>query len=155
MIQGCGVTDNRPNSYGAGFNSNGGGVYAMQWTSSGIKVPLLSPFCSFFFTFFPLFSFSSNQSFVFLVLLVDLCMYRFGSSPETPFQETSQITTPIPLAGALLLPTSPLVCLSIEKQNKKEERKKEEKNNKKMQLTFSIYRRQLPELILPEPPNRP
>jgi len=36
--QGCGVTDNRGTSYGAGFNSNGGGVHAMLWTSSGVKI---------------------------------------------------------------------------------------------------------------------
>jgi hypothetical protein len=32
------VTDNRGTSYGAGFNSNGGGVHAMLWTSSGVEV---------------------------------------------------------------------------------------------------------------------
>ncbi|KAA8566438.1 hypothetical protein EYC84_009001 [Monilinia fructicola] len=35
---GCGISDPRPNSYGAGFNSNGGGIYAMEWTSSHIRV---------------------------------------------------------------------------------------------------------------------
>ncbi|QSZ31977.1 hypothetical protein DSL72_001546 [Monilinia vaccinii-corymbosi] len=35
---GCGVSDPRPISYGAGFNSNGGGIYAMEWTSSKIRV---------------------------------------------------------------------------------------------------------------------
>lgn len=35
---GCGVSDPRTSSYGAGFNSIGGGVYAMQWTSDFIKV---------------------------------------------------------------------------------------------------------------------
>jgi hypothetical protein len=36
-FEGCGVADNRP-SFGSSFNSNGGGVYASLWTSSGIKV---------------------------------------------------------------------------------------------------------------------
>ncbi|KAF7948025.1 hypothetical protein EAE96_009093 [Botrytis aclada] len=35
---GCGVLTNKANSYGNGFNSAGGGVYAMQWESSGIYV---------------------------------------------------------------------------------------------------------------------
>jgi len=35
---GCGVTNSVANSYGAGFNSNNGGVYAMHWTSAGVKV---------------------------------------------------------------------------------------------------------------------
>ncbi|KAK6599934.1 putative endo-1,3(4)-beta-glucanase [Botrytis cinerea] len=35
---GCGVLTNKANSYGDGFNSVGGGVYAMQWESSGIYV---------------------------------------------------------------------------------------------------------------------
>ncbi|ESZ91567.1 putative endo-1,3(4)-beta-glucanase [Sclerotinia borealis F-4128] len=35
---GCGVTTNKTNSYGTGFNNIGGGVYAMQWESSGIYV---------------------------------------------------------------------------------------------------------------------
>jgi hypothetical protein len=35
---GCGGWDTRTNSWGAGFNANGGGVYAMEWTSDGIKV---------------------------------------------------------------------------------------------------------------------
>ncbi|RDL39358.1 Mixed-linked glucanase [Venustampulla echinocandica] len=35
---GCGVTTTVPNAYGDGFNNNGGGVYAMQWESSGIYV---------------------------------------------------------------------------------------------------------------------
>ncbi|RAL64600.1 hypothetical protein DID88_001633 [Monilinia fructigena] len=35
---GCGISDTRTNSYGAGFNSNGGGIYAMEWTSSHIRV---------------------------------------------------------------------------------------------------------------------
>ncbi|KAF8341316.1 glycoside hydrolase family 16 protein [Cantharellus anzutake] len=33
---GCGIVSPTPNDYGTGFNSNGGGVYAMKWdTSSG------------------------------------------------------------------------------------------------------------------------
>ncbi|KAH7929380.1 hypothetical protein BV22DRAFT_1102515 [Leucogyrophana mollusca] len=36
--QGCGVRSNAGNSFGTGFNSNGGGVYAMLWDNSGISV---------------------------------------------------------------------------------------------------------------------
>jgi hypothetical protein len=36
--QGCGSRSNNNNSFGPGFNSNGGGVYAMQWDDSGIAV---------------------------------------------------------------------------------------------------------------------
>ncbi|KAL1407084.1 hypothetical protein Q8F55_006497 [Vanrija albida] len=37
--QGCGVIDRKSsNSYGAGFNSAGGGVYALAWAKSGIKI---------------------------------------------------------------------------------------------------------------------
>ena len=35
---GCGVTSNTAQSYGAGFNGVGGGVYAMQWTSDYIRI---------------------------------------------------------------------------------------------------------------------
>jgi hypothetical protein len=35
---GCGVTTTTANAYGNSFNANGGGVYAMQWESSGIYV---------------------------------------------------------------------------------------------------------------------
>ncbi|KAI9328599.1 concanavalin A-like lectin/glucanase domain-containing protein [Zopfochytrium polystomum] len=35
---GCGVRANTGNTYGAGFNSVGGGVYATEWTTSAIKV---------------------------------------------------------------------------------------------------------------------
>ncbi|RAL58675.1 hypothetical protein DID88_002981 [Monilinia fructigena] len=35
---GCGVLTNKSNAYGNGFNNVGGGVYAMQWESSGIYV---------------------------------------------------------------------------------------------------------------------
>ncbi|EXJ86714.1 hypothetical protein A1O3_03667 [Capronia epimyces CBS 606.96] len=35
---GCGISDNRPASFGAGFNDAGGGVYAMQWTSDYIRI---------------------------------------------------------------------------------------------------------------------
>ena len=34
---GCTVTAKVPNNYGAGFNANNGGVYAMEWTSNQIK----------------------------------------------------------------------------------------------------------------------
>ncbi|KAI9873128.1 MAG: hypothetical protein M1830_000807 [Pleopsidium flavum] len=35
---GCQIADSATNSYGAGFNANGGGVYATEWTSSAISV---------------------------------------------------------------------------------------------------------------------
>jgi len=35
---GCGVTDPRSYSYGAGFNNNGGGVWAVEWTPNVIKI---------------------------------------------------------------------------------------------------------------------
>jgi hypothetical protein len=35
---GCGVTTTTANAYGNAFNNNGGGVYAMQWESSGVYV---------------------------------------------------------------------------------------------------------------------
>lgn len=35
---GCGAYDTRSVSWGAGFNANGGGVYAMDWTSDAIKI---------------------------------------------------------------------------------------------------------------------
>lgn len=35
---GCAVGSSKANDYGTGFNTNGGGVYAMQWTSSFIKL---------------------------------------------------------------------------------------------------------------------
>ncbi|RPA72146.1 beta-1,3-1,4-glucanase [Ascobolus immersus RN42] len=35
---GCGTRDWDTRSYGAGFNANGGGVYAMEWNSEHIKV---------------------------------------------------------------------------------------------------------------------
>jgi len=35
---GCGVSTANTNAFGAGFNRVGGGVYAMQWASSGIYV---------------------------------------------------------------------------------------------------------------------
>ena len=34
----CSGTNSDPNSYGTTFNSNGGGVYAMQWTSDVIRM---------------------------------------------------------------------------------------------------------------------
>jgi len=36
--QGCGIRASSSNSFGAGFNANGGGVYAMQWDDSGLAV---------------------------------------------------------------------------------------------------------------------
>ncbi|KAF9470525.1 hypothetical protein BDN70DRAFT_888989 [Pholiota conissans] len=36
--QGCGIRASTSNSFGAGFNSNGGGVFAMKWDTSGIAV---------------------------------------------------------------------------------------------------------------------
>ena len=35
---GCGVTTTTANAYGNSFNNIGGGVYAMQWESSGVYV---------------------------------------------------------------------------------------------------------------------
>jgi len=35
---GCGIQSSSNVSYGAAFNNNGGGVYAMQWDNTGIKV---------------------------------------------------------------------------------------------------------------------
>ena len=35
---GCIVKDSSSGSYGAGFNKDGGGVYAMEWTNTSIKV---------------------------------------------------------------------------------------------------------------------
>ncbi|KAI9676571.1 MAG: hypothetical protein M1817_000730 [Caeruleum heppii] len=35
---GCGVQDKSPQSYGVGFNQNGGGVYAMEWASHRIAI---------------------------------------------------------------------------------------------------------------------
>ncbi|KAI0090040.1 concanavalin A-like lectin/glucanase domain-containing protein [Irpex rosettiformis] len=36
--QGCGVRSPQTNSFGASFNSNNGGVYAMQWDNDGVSV---------------------------------------------------------------------------------------------------------------------
>ena len=36
--QGCQTLDYRPNTYGTGFNNNGGGVVAMEWNGDFIKV---------------------------------------------------------------------------------------------------------------------
>lgn len=35
---GCSTSDSRTNSYGSGFNAEGGGVYAVDWTSQSINV---------------------------------------------------------------------------------------------------------------------
>ena len=37
-FDGCGVQTNNGQTYGDGFNNIGGGVYAMQWESSGIYI---------------------------------------------------------------------------------------------------------------------
>lgn len=37
-FQGCGVAPVQPNNAGTDFNANGGGVYAMEWTSDFIKI---------------------------------------------------------------------------------------------------------------------
>lgn len=36
--EGCGITTNDQQSYGVGLNEGGGGVYATEWTTSGISV---------------------------------------------------------------------------------------------------------------------
>ncbi|KAH0357474.1 hypothetical protein KCU83_g692, partial [Aureobasidium melanogenum] len=36
--KGCNANDPRGNSFGGGFNQNGGGVYAMEWTWSHIRI---------------------------------------------------------------------------------------------------------------------
>jgi len=40
--QGCGVRILDDTSFGPGFNSNGGGVYAMNWNSDGIAIHFFS-----------------------------------------------------------------------------------------------------------------
>ena len=35
---GCGVSSTQPNSEGNAFNAVGGGVYAMEWTSTAIQI---------------------------------------------------------------------------------------------------------------------
>jgi len=40
--QGCGIRASSNNSFGAGFNANGGGVYAMKWDATGIAVYFFS-----------------------------------------------------------------------------------------------------------------
>jgi len=40
--QGCGIRASTNNSFGAGFNANGGGVYAMKWDTTGIAVYFFS-----------------------------------------------------------------------------------------------------------------
>lgn len=35
---GCGIQSSSSSSFGTPFNANGGGVFAMEWTSSGIKI---------------------------------------------------------------------------------------------------------------------
>lgn len=35
---GCGIDATTPDTYGTGFNSVGGGIYAMEWTSNYIQI---------------------------------------------------------------------------------------------------------------------
>jgi hypothetical protein len=35
---GCNANDPRSNSFGSGFNNNGGGVYAMEWTRDHVRL---------------------------------------------------------------------------------------------------------------------
>jgi hypothetical protein len=35
---GCGITSSDSQSYGDGFNNNGGGVYATEWTSQALSI---------------------------------------------------------------------------------------------------------------------
>ena len=131
---------------------------AMVEVSKPCNGPLLvSRYPSYpLFVFFPSHSsrcsvFLESNILFFLLFDVDLCTYRFGSSPETPFQETSQVATPIPIAGALLLPTSLLVYIT----NKKKEKEEGNANLLSLYLLFHINRKHLSELILPESTNRP
>ena len=41
--QGCSANNNNPNNFGAGFNSNGGGVYVMEWTDELIQIWSFGP----------------------------------------------------------------------------------------------------------------
>ena len=36
--EGCSFHDNDSNSYGTGFNNNGGGIFAMEWTEDGVSI---------------------------------------------------------------------------------------------------------------------
>ncbi|KAF8887795.1 glycoside hydrolase family 16 protein [Infundibulicybe gibba] len=36
--QGCGIRASTSNTFGSGFNANGGGVYAMQWDDAGVAI---------------------------------------------------------------------------------------------------------------------
>ena len=38
LNEGCSAADRRANSYGAAFNANGGGIYAVEWVTSGISI---------------------------------------------------------------------------------------------------------------------
>jgi hypothetical protein len=40
--QGCGIRASTNNSFGVGFNANGGGVYAMKWDTTGVAVYFFS-----------------------------------------------------------------------------------------------------------------
>lgn len=35
---GCGIVDNNPDSYGGGYNANGGGVHTMLWDDEGVSI---------------------------------------------------------------------------------------------------------------------
>ncbi|KAF4627325.1 hypothetical protein G7Y89_g10829 [Cudoniella acicularis] len=39
---GCEIADSRADSFGKGFNAEGGGVYALEWTTAGMRVFFLS-----------------------------------------------------------------------------------------------------------------
>jgi hypothetical protein len=116
-------------SYGPDFNDNGGGVWAMQWESSGISPlsSLLSPLSSLLSPLSSLLSsppsFLSRSSLppslppYLLNCLIKVCI--FGSGRATGFQRTSRTTSLIPLLGELpvagtiplyssLSPSSPL-----------------------------------------------
>ncbi|KAF4637866.1 hypothetical protein G7Y89_g211 [Cudoniella acicularis] len=43
QYQGCSASNTNPNNYGKAFNSVGGGVYAMEWTSDVIQIWNFSP----------------------------------------------------------------------------------------------------------------
>jgi hypothetical protein len=41
--QGCGVRANDQKSFGAAYNANGGGTYAMRWDQAGIAIYFFRP----------------------------------------------------------------------------------------------------------------
>lgn len=42
-VGGCAISDARPGAFGTQFNDNGGGVYATQWDSDGVRIWWWSP----------------------------------------------------------------------------------------------------------------